>query len=48
MKIRFRCGCGLINHDWCDWTCHFKYRGFKYGLKRLFNTKIELTNNKRR
>lgn len=45
MKIQFRCGCGLVNHSWEDWICHFKYRSFKSGIKNLLLTRIEVKNN---
>ena len=42
MKLYFKCGCGDYNYNWNDWFCHFKFRGFKRGLKNLLLTKIQL------
>jgi len=42
MKIQFRCGCGLVNYTLEDWLCHFKYRGFRRGIRHLLLTKVEV------
>jgi len=39
-NIEFICGCGIKNYSLEDWKCHFKYRGFKRGLRHLLFTKI--------
>jgi hypothetical protein len=42
MRIRLRCGCGVINYNRVDWIVHFR-RGNLWGaLKDLFNTRIEI------
>jgi len=38
--FKFKCGCGIYNHNWNDWICHFKYNGFKVGVKRFLQTRI--------
>lgn len=42
MKIHFVCGCGLENYSWNDWIAHFKYRGWRSGMKNLLKTRITL------
>lgn len=42
MCIQFRCGCGAINYNFQDWISHFKYRGFRSGIRNLLLTRIEL------
>lgn len=44
MKIRFRCGCGLVNYDLADWLSHFKYdvNGKWRAFELLMKTRIEI------
>lgn len=44
MRIRFRCGCGLVNYDVNSWTCHWKYgsKGKLHAVKLFLLTKVEL------
>jgi hypothetical protein len=41
MEIKWRCGCGMHNYNWQDWISHFKYRGWRSGLRNLLKTRPE-------
>lgn len=38
----FRCGCGQYNYVPSDWIAHFRYRGFRAGLRNLLKTRVEI------
>lgn len=39
--LHFKCGCGVYNYNFQDWISHFKYQGFKRGMRHLLLTKIQ-------